>query len=249
MKPEQNIKHLSKFFSYVLGRRPDEFGLVPDNKGFVRLKEFIKAVTEEEGWRHVRQAHINEILLSRGRPEIEVTGNLIRSRSREGLPVRESATDPPKLLYTCIRSKAYPVVHRDGIFPQGRSSIILSAATDMAEKIGRRRDRHPVLLTVNVARAVEHGVAFERFGDSMYLTDFIPADCFSGPPLPKEKPDARKPEPAADKYRPAEAGSFTLDLTEDRDRITRPGARQKRKETDWKKDRRKQRRQKQKLWG
>jgi putative RNA 2'-phosphotransferase len=248
MKPDQNIKRLSKFISYVLGRRPDEFGLVPDDKGFVKLKEFLKAVTEEEGWRHVRQAHINEILLTRGRPGIEVKNKLIRSRDREELPARESVSDLPKLLYTCIRSKAYPVVHRKGIFPQGRSSIILSAAREMAEKIGRRRDRHPVLLTVHVAQAIERGLAFERFGDSIYLTDFVPADCFSGPPLPKEKPDARKSEPAAEKSRPAEAGSFTLDLTEDRDRIAKPGARKKRKEVDWKKDRRKQRRQKQKLW-
>ena len=248
MKPDQNIKRLSKFISYVLGRRPDEFGLVPDENGFVKLKEFLKAVTEEDGWRHVRQAHINEILLTQSQPGIEVENKLIRFQKREELPARDSVSDPPKLLYTCVRSKAYPVVHRKGIFPQGRSSIILSAVKDMAEKIGRRRDRQPVVLTIHVAQAIERGIAFERFGDSIYLTDFIPADCFIGPPLPKEKPDVRKSEPAAEKSRPTEAGSFTLDLTEDGDRIAKPGARKKRKEVDWKKDRRKQRRQKQKLW-
>ena len=248
MKPDQNIKRLSKFLAYVLGRRPDEFGLVPDDKGFVKLKEFLKAVTEEDGWRHVRQAHINEILITQSRPEIEIADKFIRSRSREKLPARESVIDPPKLLYTCIRSKAHPVVHRKGLFPQGRSSIILSAEKDMAEKIGKRRDQLPIMLTVHVAQAVERGVAFERFGDSIYLTDFIPTGCFSGPPLPKEKTDTRKSEPVADKTQPAEAGSFTLDLTEDHHRIAKPGARKKRKEVDWKKDRRKQRKQKHKLW-
>ena len=33
--------------AYVLGQRPDEFGLVPDEKGFVRVKDFVKAISEE----------------------------------------------------------------------------------------------------------------------------------------------------------------------------------------------------------
>jgi putative RNA 2'-phosphotransferase len=35
--------------SYVLGRRPDEFGLVPDADGFVRLKDLLKALHEALG--------------------------------------------------------------------------------------------------------------------------------------------------------------------------------------------------------
>ena len=248
MKSDQNIERLSKFMSYVLGRRPDEFGLVPDADGFVKLKECIKAVTEEEGWRHVRQAHLNEIILTQEHPTIEISDNLIRCRTRHKLPERETASDTPKLLYTCIRSKAHPAVHRNGIFPQGRFSVILSAEKDLAERIGKRRDRQPVLLTVHVASVIENGIEFQRFGESIYLTGFIPSDCFTGPPLPKERPDTRQTEPIKEKPRPVDPGSFTLDPTKDADRISRPGARKKRKEADWKKDRRQQRKQKHKMW-
>ena len=44
MAVQRAPKQLAKFFDYVLSRRPDEFGLVLDADGFVRIKEFLKAV-------------------------------------------------------------------------------------------------------------------------------------------------------------------------------------------------------------
>ena len=44
-------KQIAGFLSYVLGRRPDEFGLVLDEDGFITIKEFLKAVNEEDGCR------------------------------------------------------------------------------------------------------------------------------------------------------------------------------------------------------
>ena len=46
MKPNQNLKKLSRFIATMLGRSPDEFGLVPDRQGFVSVKELLKAITE-----------------------------------------------------------------------------------------------------------------------------------------------------------------------------------------------------------
>jgi len=51
---------------YMLGHRPDEFGLVPDSEGFIPYKELLQAIHEEEGWRYVRRSHINEVLFGGG---------------------------------------------------------------------------------------------------------------------------------------------------------------------------------------
>lgn len=246
MKPNQSVQKLSKFIAYVLGRRPDEFGLVPDANGYVRIKEFLQAVTVEEGWRHVRQSHINEVLLTRTDPGFEISNNLIRASSRERLPERTAETEPPILLYTCIRKKAYPFIRNRGIFPQGRSRVILTADKELAERIGKRKDQQPVLITVQTRNTQDRGVVYQRFGEGLYLADFVPPDCFTGPPLPKERPEARKPVPAEKEPARVEAGSFTLDLKNDADRIRNPGMRKKRKEKGWKKERRQQRRHKEK---
>ena len=55
-------QQLAKFLAYVLGRHPDEFGLVPDPQGFVPIKEVLKVCAEEKDWRHVRARGLIEAL-------------------------------------------------------------------------------------------------------------------------------------------------------------------------------------------
>jgi len=163
------VKQLVKFTSYVLGRRPDEFGLVPDAEGFVKIKDFLKAVSEEEGWRHVRRAHLNEMMLAFPDCPIDIREDRIRSVERDFIPrpVRPEAL--PKRLYTCIRNRAYPHVAEKGISPSGNEAVILSSDRLFAERIGKRSDASPVLLTVDVNRSISAGAVFSRLGESLYL--------------------------------------------------------------------------------
>jgi putative RNA 2'-phosphotransferase len=246
MKPQQSTRRLEKFIVYVLGRRPDEFGLVPEADGWVKLKELLKAINEEDGWRHVRRPHFDEILLTQPAPEIEIHDHRVRARFREHLPAPQPVDRPPKLLYTCIRRRAHPVVLEKGITAAEGEKVVLAIAPDLALKIGRRRDPQPVLLTVNVEQALTHGIALHRFGELLYLADAIPCGCFSGPPLPKEKPVAVKPAVEDEGASRHEAGTFVLNPSrfEPGNRKSDPG--RKRREQDWKKDRRQQRKQKDK---
>ena len=113
--PMHHLDKLSKFLAYVLGRGPDEFGIVPDGDGFVRIKELLQALHEEQGWRHVRQAHLNEALIVPGKPVIEIDGSRIRALDRSRLPKADEPGDLPKLLYIAIRSRAYPAVLDKGL--------------------------------------------------------------------------------------------------------------------------------------
>ena len=248
MGQRKSPKLLSKFILYMLGRRPDEFGLVPDTDGFVKIKELIKAICEEEGLRYVRRSHIDEILITLPNPPIEISDNFVRAKSHEHLPERISASNPPKLLYTCIRRKAYPFVVDKGIFPIGRGSVILSSEKELAEKMGRRIDQTPVLLTVQTQKSCNNGVVFFQTGDLLFIADTIPAGCFTGPPLPKEKPEPKK-EDTLKKEKPRTLpGTFLMDLTDEKDRNKRSKHERKRKEIAWKKERKKIKRKKENMW-
>ncbi|MEA3435229.1 MAG: hypothetical protein U9R43_02115 [Thermodesulfobacteriota bacterium] len=248
MDKRKSPKQLAKFITYMLGRKPDEFGLVPDINGFVKIKELLKAICEEEGLRYVRRFHINEILITLPDPPIEISDNLVRAKSREHLPERIPASDPPKLLYTCIRRKAHPFVMDKGIFPIGRGSVILSSEKELAEKMGKRIDQTPVLLTVQTQKSGNNGVIFFQAGDLLFIADTIPVGCFTGPPLPKEMPEHKK-EAAFKKEKPKSLpGTFLMDLTDKKDRNKRTKNERKRKEIAWKKDRKKMKRKKENLW-
>ncbi len=202
---------LNKFLGYVLGRRPDEFGLVPDQNGWVKIKDLIRALSEEKGWRHVRRGHINEVMLTVSSPLIETVDEKIRGAQWDGAFHKDEAGILPKLLYVGIRQKTYPVIHEGGIFPVGSPQVILCREREMALRIGKRRDSKPTVLIVNTDQALGRGVVFLEKGELLFCADHVPVGCFTGPPLPPPKPESpKKPKPEKD---PAEAmGAFILDI-------------------------------------
>jgi putative RNA 2'-phosphotransferase len=258
MKKNKSVEKLEKMLSYMLGRSPDEFALVPDPDGFFKIKEVLKALSEEEGWGYVRESHINEIFLAFSDPMLEIEGNLIRAEDREHLPQPQITKNLPKLLYVCIRRKACSVVYQKGIFPFGGNElVVLSSEPDMALRIGKRRDANPVMLTVQTQKAMEKGVVFYKSGDALFLCDHIPVDCFTGPPLPQEnekaahksdKPDSKKSKELPEE--PKEYGSFFIDLDDEKEREKIKRKRIK-KDIEWKKDAKKIRRRREKspAWG
>ncbi len=212
MAQNRSAKQLAKLINYILERRPDEFGLVLDQNGYVKIKELLKAIHEEDGWKHIRRSHLDEIMITLSDPPFELSENLIRARHRQRLPEHVLVKDLPKLLYTCIRQKAYPYVADKGLSPLGAPFVILSSTREMAERIGKRIDQAPILLTVNVQQSLANGVAFLQAGEALYLTDFIPANCFTGPPLPKDKPLVKKPVTADIPAQQRPAGSFFVNM-------------------------------------
>mgnify|MGYP002064141397 CR=1 FL=1 len=54
MAKNKKTHGLSKLLTYVLERKPDEFGLVPDADGFIPVADLLK-VAKEEGWHRVRR--------------------------------------------------------------------------------------------------------------------------------------------------------------------------------------------------
>ncbi|MBW2513997.1 MAG: RNA 2'-phosphotransferase, partial [Deltaproteobacteria bacterium] len=175
------LKKQARFLKYILGLRPDEFGLVPDKDGYVKIKDLLKAVHEEDGWRSFRQANINEMMLSLANPPIEISENRIRAKNGQQLPKRVSPEHLPKLLFTCLRPKALHAVMEKGILPMGRKHVILSSDKNMAKRIGRRIHASPALLTVNVETALRQGTLFLQAGESLFLARSIPVGCFTAP--------------------------------------------------------------------
>jgi len=205
----KSLKQLAKLIDYILGRKPDEFGLVPDAHGFIRIKDLLKALAEEDGFQFVRRGHLDEIQLTLGERSFEIVDNRIRAADRRHLPENIPATDLPKLLYTCVRRKAYPHVSQKGIRPTWHSQVVLSSSARLARRMGKRMDSSPIELTVQVAHCRRQGVIFRQAGQNLFLADRIPAGCFSGPPLPKEKTAAERP---LQPEQPPTPGSFFVDL-------------------------------------
>jgi putative RNA 2'-phosphotransferase len=238
------IKKLAKFLSYVLGRRPDEYGLVPDEQGYVKIKTLLQSLHEDSEWRHLRQSHLNSLMLMQQPAVIEIKDDLIRACHRDQLPEAVGSSELPKQLFTTVRRRAYPVVIERGIRPTGSRYILLSSETQMAERLGRRTDPAPVLLKVQVASSQAGGTTYLKYGERLYLADFIPAQTFSGPPPPKAKPSPAAPGTVAVEQ-PKTPGSFFPEPSP----IENPSLpRRRKRNVEWRQDRRRARKEKERRW-
>jgi len=246
-KSSQHVAKLSKFLSYILGRRPDEFGIVPDAEGFVGIKELLQVLHEEQGWRHIRIAHLNEVFVTQSDPAIVIEGSRIRAVEKSLLPAASQPQGLPKLLYIAIRTRAYPVVMDKGLSPTHPPHLILSLDRAMAMRMGRRHDNNPTLLTVQVADSMERGTRFSQYGRILFLADRIYAGTFSGPPLSKEKPDGTASNAPIKTPQAKTPGSYfpNLDSPPAAKHHISPGSH--RKEPEWKKARRQGRKHKAQL--
>lgn len=246
-KSSHQIEKLSKFLAYVLGRRPDEFGLVTDEEGYVSIKELLQALHEEPGWRHIRMGHINEVSITLTDPAIQIEGNRIRAADMSQLPVASRSAVLPKLLYTAIRPRAYPIALDNGLIPSRQPYLVLAKDADMAMRMGRRHDNNPTLLTVQVAESTKRGTSYSQYGSELFLSNSISAGTFKGPALPKEKqagPMTPKPVQA---QHPRTPGSYFPSFDATSESKSSKGPDKRRKEPEWQKSRRQARRHKAKL--
>jgi len=243
-------KGLSRILIYILGHRPDEFGLVPDGDGFISYKDLLKAFHEEAEWRFVRQSHINEVLLSEDRELFQTEDKRVRVVQRVWeMDLNTPARSVPKILFTPIRQKAHAPVMENGLRSPPEGHVILTPEKEMALRMGHRRDPVPVLLEIRAQHAQAHGILFFPFGD-LFLSGDIPGEFIAGPQPSREILEERKvcTERVAKPSKmsvPPSPGTFVLDPLRDPDPVRRRKKGKGKKPKGWKETVRKERRRNQ----
>jgi putative RNA 2'-phosphotransferase len=247
-RQEQKETALVRMLAYGLAVAPHELGLRPDPEGWVPVKELLKALHEDEGWRHVREAMLLEAATRLAPEQLELTAGRMRCRGRTP-PLPEYGLAPPAHLYYGARRKAYAVIRERGLEAKEGGNVVLAADQEWGMRLGRRRDAEPILVTVQARRAQDQGVAFALWGTSLWLADWIPADCLLGPPVSDDLLPAKRPAKPAPPPPPAHApawpspdsmpGSFLLNSEDAVKPYKRKGIK---KDIEWKKDRHKDKR-------
>jgi len=243
MKHLQKVKKLAKFLDYLLGRHPDEFGLCPDEDGYVKIKDLLKAISEEDGWGYVRQSHLREVTVALDRPLVELSGKRIRAVDRSKMIAPDFPESIPRLLYHPVRQRAYPVVLEKGVKPASSSPyIVLAREWSMAERLGRRMDASAVILTVNTDQLTRLGATLNVFGSVLFLADRLPAGSFSGPPLPKKPPETKVTEKSQPPAAPKTPGSYMVDLSSEPGSKKKPVKKERKRKNEWKRERKRKNR-------
>jgi putative RNA 2'-phosphotransferase len=226
----RQLESLARMLTYILSHRPDEFGLVLSEEGFIPIKSLLQALGAEPGWGFVRRYHLDQLAGLMSPPAFEVEGERIRALTPAQLR-RDPGEPPPALLYAAIPPKAHAPVWEEGLKPLPNRELVLAATPEVAKKLGRRRAPDPILVTVQAQAATRRGLSFTGYGEGLYLAPALPRDFLQLPPPPQsvEKPKPEKPRPQA-----PTPGSFTLDLGGMAPPGTKPRSKGKKDEPAWK---------------
>lgn len=207
----KELVRFAKVLTYVLAIRPDEFGLVPDQDGYVAIKEILQALREESDWSFIGRGHLMELMHSQERERFEIHKERIRATAPMNPLALEPWDPPPSRLYHGIRRRAHPVVLRHGLKPSKGPWVIMAVQRELALRIGKRRNQDPVILEILAQEATSGGVRFYRTQGQLALAPFVPPEFLVGPALSVEEPKRGPPKPRPKK--PVELpGSFYLDL-------------------------------------
>ncbi len=228
----RELESLARMLAYMLGRRPDEFGLVLEESGWVQIKKLLQSLHEEPGFTRVRREDLERLAALISPPPLEISGESVRSLAPQSPELRRDLdAPPPSLLYLAIPPKIHALVWEQGLKPGGSREIVLARQPEMALRLGKRRGNNPILVTVAAQAAARGGTTFQAYGEELFLSATgIPREFLQVPPPPKEAPP---PRPAAKpKARPA-AGSVLLDLPQML--AGKPAQGKQRDEASWKK--------------
>lgn len=239
----RQLETLAKMLAYILGHRPDEFGLVLDADGFVPLKRLLAALASEPGWGHVRRRHLEQTAALSQAPRLEIVDDQIRSLSPKPAQMRRPPGEaPPALLYAAVPPKAHPAVAEHGLRPSPGQELVLAASPETALKLGKRRSPDPVLITVQARTAAQAGVVFQGYGERLFLTSTPLAPEFvQAPPLPKEPEKAKpKAKPGRPEIPLPPTGTLAVDFAQAMKKAAQAG--RKKGEPAWKTATRKERR-------
>jgi len=177
---------LSKAVSHALRHAPEEYGLTLDPEGWVSVRDLISAlVRAQPQWGDLREGHLSEMIARSRKRRHEIAGGRIRALYGHSTPKRlwKQPRKPPELLYHGTDPKAAGSILTDGLKSMGRQYAHLSADTQTAYEVGRRKAARPVVLAIRAEAAFESGAAFYEGNDLVWLADYVPPAYISVVPV------------------------------------------------------------------
>lgn len=168
---ETNITRLSKFLSYVLRHAPGEIGLALGEGGWVSTDELIaRARAHGQG---LTPEILREIVATNDKKRFTLSSDGMRIRAAQGhsvaVDLELTPVVPPGVLYHGTAASVLDRILAEGLKPQTRRHVHLSADRETARKVGMRHGR-PVILLVAAGRMGDDGLLFYQADNGVWLT-------------------------------------------------------------------------------
>jgi putative RNA 2'-phosphotransferase len=168
---------LSKFLSFVLRHKPDAIGLVLDPQGWASINELVEK-GNAAGTQFSREDLLHVVETS-DKKRFSVSADGLRIRAAQGHSVTVelglSPQEPPSVLYHGTATRFVESILSEGLKPQVRQQVHLSADEATAWRVGQRHGK-PAILKVEALRMHAKGFKFFLADNGVWLTDQVPPE-------------------------------------------------------------------------
>lgn len=168
---------ISKKMSYCLRHNPGKYGLTLDPSGFVDLGVFLRAMNRMHRFDPPLDEKIIRGIMARAdKQRFALRDGKIGALYGHSLPghVLRPVATPPAVLYHGTAHRFLAPILREGLLPESRQYVHLSADIPMALQVGRRRDAHPVILRIDAKGAWQDGIRFHVGTQRVWLVEAVP---------------------------------------------------------------------------
>lgn len=172
------LTSISKFLSYILRHKPEAIGISLDTEGWADVQDIIeKAKTNGHS---LSIELIREVVAKNDKKRFALStdGTHIRAvqgHSTASVELKLEERTPPDILYHGTAERFLEGIRLDGLKPQSRHYVHLSADTETAVKVGQRYGK-PVVLKINAKLMHDNGLKFYRAENGVWLTRAVPVE-------------------------------------------------------------------------
>ncbi len=169
---------ISKLISLLLRHKPELGNLHPDEKGFVPVKDLIRAVKTMMR-EYVTENEIIEII-RKDTERFELKDGLVRARYGHSFSIRIGEPlqpeEVPEVLYHGTTREALSSILKEGLKPMRRQYVHLSLTVDRALQVARRKKGPHVILRIKARELARSGYSIYRPSELTFLVDKVPPD-------------------------------------------------------------------------
>ncbi|WP_336770114.1 RNA 2'-phosphotransferase [Bacillus bombysepticus] len=178
MLSKRDEQKLGGFLCLLLRHNPDSFALKIDKYGFASINDLLNIFSKDEYWRDkVSFETLIETCSSDTKERYILTGTHIRARYGHSIHIEHPESDKhlPDILYHGTNAEALTGILNKGILPMSRKDVHLSETPTFATLAAKRR-KGPILLKIDVAKALTLDTEFKFAGNEVWLSTPIPVD-------------------------------------------------------------------------
>lgn len=178
---EQRLKKISKFLSLILRHRPETVNIQLDKEGWADIDTLLKNINKKNALNfQLFRYQLEEVVATNDKKRFEISADGLQIRAVQGHSTTQVertfvAKTPPNPLYHGTAKHFLPSILSQGLLPQSRHLVHLSADIETAKKVGKRHGKLAIL-QIDTEKMLANGFEFYQAENGVWLVKNVPTE-------------------------------------------------------------------------